>query len=98
MPEQSPTTAEYAAACWELGLRPEWEDPSVAGTFRLQYDGACWLRECRNSRLWRWHAGLTDHEAACLLERAMRDELSETCPTERAALLAALRALQEAKP
>ena len=77
----SPTPAEYNAACWEIGLRPEWE-------FDDHFRRRLWLAESarfvferhvpgRFNMEWIVHCMVSSHEAACIFdheaERVLED-------------------------
>ena len=74
---------EFAAACWDAGVRPEWYE----GKFKHRLNP--WKRPYDDEQYWHiefadthdlWSSLgdiITDHEAACLMRCKMLDELAQ---------------------
>ena len=97
------TDAKFAQACWAAGVRPKWKE-GLGQPLSLMSSQMGWLVHRKAIGEGHKYNTISAHEAACLLERAMRDELwdasvfiapdnAESCHN-REALLAAYKAVK----
>ena len=74
-------TGDLARRANEKGLKVEWEGdrPNYHYRLRLASDGI-WLKESLNGITWKVVAMPSNHEADCLVERAMREQMDGAWP------------------